>query len=181
VALLRTVSTGIVGSVMIAALQRDRSDPDRQLAYPFELAYFAIRIEFIKRTLNIFKNSCCGSASEMPIYVSNLQIGPLPRRGRSFSRAPAQPNCRSFNPASSHWSSISRPPSRSASQFRTGYSPSLTRWSNKRAICCNALVGLWHKADIPTGSTNVRFWGYSGHRAEKRTSSSVHLTVRKGD
>jgi hypothetical protein len=65
----------IVGSVMIAALQRDRSDPDRQLAYPF----FAIRIEFIKRTLNIFKNSCCGSASEMPIYVSNLQIGPLPK------------------------------------------------------------------------------------------------------
>jgi hypothetical protein len=40
-ALLRTVSTGIVGSVMIAALQRDRSDPDRLLAYPFELAYFA--------------------------------------------------------------------------------------------------------------------------------------------
>jgi hypothetical protein len=70
---------------MIAALQRDRSDPDRQLAYPFELAYFAIRIEFIKRTLNIFKNRCCGSASEMPICVSNLQIGPLRRRGRSQS------------------------------------------------------------------------------------------------
>jgi hypothetical protein len=25
-------------------------------------------------------------------------------------------------------------------------------------------VRLWHKADIPTGSTDVRFWGKSGHR-----------------
>jgi hypothetical protein len=26
-------------------------------------------------------------------------------------------------------------------------------------FCCSALIGYWHKADIPTRSTNIRFRG----------------------
>src|SRR6516225_674982 len=30
--------------------------------------------------------------------------------------------------------------------------------------CCSACVRFWHKADIPRLSSDVRFWGQSGHR-----------------
>src|SRR5215471_7049411 len=38
----------------------------------------------------------------------------------------------------------------------------------RRVDRITANVCFWHKADIPTRSTNVRFWGQSGHGADSR-------------
>jgi len=47
---------------------------------------------------------------------------------------------------------------RLASQYRTGYSPSPTRWSNRALFVAVQFVSVWHKADITIALTNVRLW-----------------------
>ena len=95
------------------------------------------------------------------------RTGVRPAMSIESSRARSPPTCRCRRRSNTSWSSISRPPGRSASSFRQAFSPSAMSWSNKGKadICCIAImvvIGTWR---LSLRCTKFRRdWRYCGHR-----------------